>query len=114
MPHDRGSAPATMIMLVIPVLIFASIIIAGGYGLFVFHRAQTTTDNAALDAADAASGLIAGYPCDLADDHARNAGIALTRCDIEGLVSRVVMNVTILGIDVQTRAKAGPRYLLED
>lgn len=114
MPRDRGSAPATVIMLVIPVLILASIFMAAGYGLFVFHRAQTTTDNAALDAADAASGLIAGYPCDLAEDHARGAGIALTRCDVEGLVSRVVMNVTILGIDVQTRTKAGPRYLSED
>jgi secretion/DNA translocation related TadE-like protein len=101
-------------MMIIPVLFFAGVILAGGYGLFEFHRAQKTTDNAALDAADAASGLIAGYPCDLADDHARSAGIALTRCDVEGLVSRVVMNVTILGIDVQTRAKAGPRYLSED
>lgn len=114
MPRDRGSAPAVVIMLIFPVLIFLSILMSIGHGLVVFHLAQSTTDHAALDAADAASGLIAGYPCDLAQDHARAAGIALTRCDVEGLVSRVVMNVTILGIDVQTRAKAGPRYLSED
>lgn len=108
---ETGSAPATMLTLVCVTVILGTGIVGAAHGLLTLHRMQNLTDKAALAAADAASGRVAGYPCQLAEDTITSSGIALSGCSVEGLVSWVTLSATIYGFQVETRAKAGPKNL---
>lgn len=108
---QRGSAPATMIMLIALSVVGCLTLTGVAHAFLTFNRMQNLTDQAALEAADAASGRIAGYPCQLAKTLAEDSGIALSGCSVEGLVSRVTFSATIYGFQVKTRAKAGPKNL---
>ena len=113
MLSEKGSAPATVIMLLGGTLSLFLVVVIGAQALITLTGSQNTTDRAALAAADAASGRIAGYPCELAQEIAHNSGIALTSCSIEGLVSRVTMRASIYGFQIQTRSQAGPKSLIQ-
>lgn len=111
---STGSAPATLIMLLGSALLLSGTVFISGHILLTLARVQAATDRAALDAADAASGRIAGFPCELAQDVAGDHGIALTSCNVERLVSRVTMKTSVYGFQVETRAQAGPEIRVDD
>ncbi|MRG60455.1 helicase [Agromyces sp. CFH 90414] len=73
------------------------------------QRAANAADAAALAAADAISGAVAGEPCALADQVARRNGARLASCEeAEGGVASVSVAVGVLGLEVSARARAGP------
>jgi len=84
----------------------------GGLGAYAAlpqrNALQAASDSAALTAANAASGRIQGYPCDLAAQAAELNGAELASCDLEGLEVTVEVSGTVLGIAVSIASRAGP------
>jgi secretion/DNA translocation related TadE-like protein len=72
------------------------------------HAVTGAADAAALAAADAASGLVPGHPCDLAARVAAANGASVEDCAVDGLVATVTVGRTVLGLAVSERASAGP------
>ena len=113
MRSERGSGAAATLILVGGVISVTSLLLFFGTALITLDRAQSVTDQAALEAADAASGRIPGYPCNRAERLAQMNSFQLENCVVRGLIARVTLQVTVLGFSTQTRAKAGPQNELE-
>ena len=113
MRNERGSGVAATLILVGGVISVTSLLLFFGAALITLDRAQSVTDQAALEAADAASGRIPGYPCNRAERLAQKNSFQLQNCVVRGLIARVTLQVTVLGISTHTRAKAGPQNELE-
>ena len=109
MRNDTGSGPAATLILVGGVISVTSLLLFFGTALLTLDAAQSVTDQAALEAADAASGRIPGYPCNRAERLANQNNFTLEKCEVQGLVALVTLQVTVLGISTQTHAKAGPK-----
>ena len=113
MRSERGSGAAATLILVGGVISVTSLLLFFGAALITLDRAQSVTDQAALEAADAASGRIPGYPCNRAERLAKKNSFQIENCDVQGLIVRVTLQVTVVGISTHTRAKAGPQNELE-
>lgn len=72
------------------------------------QRLTGAADAAALAAADAASGAVAGVPCERAEQLARLAGAQLASCEIEGLVATVAVSASFGLLPAVALARAGP------
>lgn len=93
-----GGAIAVLIALALPLYI----------GLSARHAIAAAADASALAAANVASGLFAGHPCQQASRVASSNGAELSQCDVDGLVVTVGVSGVILGIPVTVAATAGP------
>lgn len=71
-------------------------------------QAQSVADEAALAAADSASGRVPGYPCERAAGVVSSASLVLIECRVDRQISRIIVGLNVLGIDVKRRAQAGP------
>jgi len=78
------------------------------------HSVVAAADAAALAAADAASGLVPGYPCEIAARVASANGASLDGCALDGLVATVVVGRPLLGFEVVASATAGPAGSIAD
>ena len=112
MRTEQGSSAAATLILVGGVISVTSLLLFFGTALITLDRAQSVTDQATLEAADAASGRIPGYPCDRAERLAEAHHFELEKCEVDHLITRVTFQVTVLGILTHTRAKAGPKNSL--
>lgn len=112
MRTEEGSSAAATLILVGGVISVTSLLLFFGTALITLDRAQSVTDQAALEAADAASGRIPGYPCDRAERLATQNHFHLEKCEVDHLITRVTLQVTVLGFLTHTRAKAGPKNSL--
>jgi secretion/DNA translocation related TadE-like protein len=65
-------------------------------------------DAAALAAADTASGLVAGSPCERAGEVAAASATALVECDLAGLVVTVTVSGAFGRFPATASARAGP------
>ena len=65
-------------------------------------------DAAALAAADARSGAVGGYPCEVAAAVAEANGAILVDCTVDGLVATVTVHRAVLAFDAVATATAGP------
>ncbi len=72
------------------------------------QRLAGVADNAAISAADAASGALIGAPCERAAQLASASRAQVVVCGVEGLVVTVEVEGSYLGIPVRSRARAGP------
>lgn len=89
----------------------AALAVGGGaIGAAAIRSAQVSTvaDAAALGAADTASGLATGVPCERARDLVARAGLVLSGCRVDGLVATVEVSATAGVLPVVARARAGP------
>ena len=109
MRTEEGSSAAATLILVGGVISLTTLLLFFGTALITLDKAQSVTDHAALEAADAASGRIPGYPCDRAERLATENHFQLEKCELDHLYARVTFQVTVLGFLTQTRAKAGPK-----
>ncbi len=71
-------------------------------------RVSAVADTAALAAADTALGFVGGVPCDRAEQVVARSGLALTACEVDGVVATVVVGSSGGVFAVQARARAGP------
>lgn len=72
------------------------------------QRLAGAADAAALAAADAASGAVAGVPCERATEVAVAAGVEVSACDLDGLVATVRVSAPFGGFAASAIARAGP------
>jgi secretion/DNA translocation related TadE-like protein len=105
---ERGSGSVLGLAIVACLFTLAATAFGAFSALPAKHAVQGAADSAALAAADAASGLVAGYPCDLAASAAALAGAALADCDLDGAEATVSATKQILGVTVSVSARAGP------
>lgn len=68
----------------------------------------SAADAAALAAADTVVGLHPGFPCEVASTVASANGVAVTSCEVDGLIVTVGVERSILGLALSARATAGP------
>lgn len=111
MRSEEGSSAASTLILIGGVLALSALLFSAGAAFIQLDRAQSVTDSAALEAADAASGRIAGYPCDRVERLVQKQSYSLHTCTVTNLISRVSLGATVMGIEVEIRAKAGPQNL---
>jgi secretion/DNA translocation related TadE-like protein len=71
------------------------------------HRLGGAADAAALAAADAASGLVAGEPCAAAALLADGNSVGLASCVVEGSTVTVTVVSTLAGLPIEAAATAG-------
>lgn len=71
-------------------------------------RVSAVADTAALAAADTALGFVGGVPCDRAEQVVARSGLALTACEVDGVVATVAVASSAGVFAVQARARAGP------
>lgn len=96
------------------VAILAVVVMFGVFGVGVAaamtarQRVIGAADLAALGAADAASGAIAGAPCEVAERVARGNASRLAACDIDGLIVTVTVVGAFAGMPIEARSRAGP------
>ena len=74
----------------------------------VNQAVQGAADAAALAAADTASGLLPGVPCDAATRAAEVNGTRLSSCTVDGLIATVSVAHTVGIITIGSTARAGP------
>lgn len=82
--------------------------VAIGAGLAERQRIVGAADAAALAAADAASGAVAGEPCAVAARVAAANRAVLDACATDGLVATVRTSGSALGVPLVASARAGP------
>ncbi|MFB2586891.1 Rv3654c family TadE-like protein [Herbiconiux liukaitaii] len=97
----------------VAVVAFASVLLCGvaviGGAVAELEQLRGAADAGALAAADAASGRIAGVPCELVAAVAQRLDAAVSRCTAaEAGVVEVVLTRPILGIPIDAAARAGP------
>ena len=105
---DRGAGA------VLALAIIAAVVTIGLFGVGLAaamsarQRVIGVSDLAALAAADAASGAVAGLPCEVASRVAAGAGARLEACQVDGLVVDVTAGARFAGIPITARSRAGP------
>lgn len=72
------------------------------------RRAAGAADASALAAADTASGVVDGVPCDRAAGVAAAGGARLAACTVDGLVATVTVAVPFGPLAATATARAGP------
>ncbi|KRC52110.1 hypothetical protein ASE16_03405 [Leifsonia sp. Root227] len=105
---ERGAAGVLAVAL-IGVLVCATaaaVAVAGAYG--ARRVSGAAADGAALAAADVASGLRPGSPCQEAERVASANGARLVSCELDGVIAVVLTSVTYLGLPARAAARAGP------
>ena len=105
---DRGAGAVLAIALVMAVVVVGLAGVGLAAALSARQRVIGAADLAALAAADAASGAIAGVPCEVAAAVARGNGARLTNCEGKGLVLSVTLSESFAGIPISAAARAGP------
>lgn len=96
------------VALVASVLILSGLALPLNAALTTRQLAANAADAAALAAADTASGLVSGYPCENAAEAARLNGATLGECTVNGLEVRVTATRYVFGAVVSVASRAGP------
>ncbi|MGV8877010.1 MAG: Rv3654c family TadE-like protein [Rhodoglobus sp.] len=105
---ERGAGTIAMVGLIAAVIVLTALVIPVYGALGVRHAIAGAADAAALAAADTASGLIAGFPCENAARLAVANDAHIEECTVDGRIVTVTASRRILGILVTTTATAGP------
>ena len=105
---DRGAGSLLVVAILGAVLCVVATVLPLQFALSQRHAMAGAADAAALAAADARSGAVAGVPCDLAAQVAHANGARLDACAVDGLVATVRVSTRVLGVAVTATASAGP------
>jgi secretion/DNA translocation related TadE-like protein len=105
---EDGSGSVLAVALGASVLVLTGLALPLNQALTVRQTVANAADAAALAAADTASGLVSGYPCENAAEAARLNGAELGECVVEELVVKVSAVRRVLGVPVTVWARAGP------
>lgn len=113
---DRaGSGGSTRGSGVVLALAVIGALVLMGTGAFVVvdvwrfsEKVQHAANLSALAASDVSIGVIAGRPCVVAREVARQQGIRVSDCEVAGGTARVYATTTVHGVSIVKRAAAGP------
>ncbi len=102
------AAAATAVGLVGATAVLAFGLVISGSAAVFGQRLAGAADAAALAAADAASGAVSGVPCERADQVASAAGVAVSSCEVDGLIATVTVSGRFATLAAYASARAGP------
>ncbi|QNO37108.1 hypothetical protein H4J02_11700 [Protaetiibacter sp. SSC-01] len=105
---DRGAGGITALALVAATVMCALAVVALGGALTTRQRVVAAADGAALAAADALLGAVAGEPCALAARVAAAHRVALAGCRVEGAEVVVETRLELAGVVITADSRAGP------
>lgn len=105
---ERGSATILAVGLLAAVLMASTAAVGTCALLTTKQRVSGAADAAALAAANTASGLVSGAPCDRASEVARLNGARLGSCHVAGLEVIVSAQQILGGLPIAVWARAGP------
>ncbi|WP_308467978.1 Rv3654c family TadE-like protein [Rathayibacter soli] len=105
---ERGSGTILAISVIAAVIALIGMLVPVGVALAIKQQVSGAADAAALAAADTASGLVAGFPCENATRAAALNGTQLARCELDGLIATVAARTGYLGFEIAVEARAGP------
>lgn len=105
---DSGAASVLAVAVIGVVICSGTVAVALGGAFAARREAAAAADAAALAAADVASGLTPGSPCQAAESVAAANAARLVSCDLEGVVAIVETSVSYLGLPTRASARAGP------
>jgi secretion/DNA translocation related TadE-like protein len=105
---DRGAASVLALGIVGAIVALTALVVPTASVFVLSQRAANAADAAALAAADAISGAVAGTPCPLARETAARNGAVLASCETGGPVASVTVTVATLGLEIRAAARAGP------
>lgn len=105
---DRGSGAVLALAIVAAVVVFGLCGVGLAGGLAARQRVIGASDLAALAGADAASGAVAGAPCQLAARVVTAGAARLASCRVDGLVVEVTVVGGFAGIPLAAHSRAGP------
>lgn len=105
---ERGAASVLAIALVAATLIALGLLAPLCAAYAARQQAAGAADAAALAAADTASGLVSGVPCERASRAAELNGATLDACEVTGLIALVQVSTAVLGLPITASARAGP------
>jgi DNA topoisomerase-1 len=108
MRDDSGAGAVLALAIVGATTIVVLAVLALGSALVVRQRIIGAADGAALAAADAASGAVAGVPCVLAAGVADANRATLHECHVDGLVVTVTVGTSFGVVPFSARSTAGP------
>jgi hypothetical protein len=104
---DEGSGGVLATMIASSLLAVSLLALSAFSALPDKVRVQGAADAAAIAAAEAASGRVGGYPCELAGSAAEVNGARLTDCSVSTDGEAVVLvSDSILGVTVSVRSRA--------
>jgi secretion/DNA translocation related TadE-like protein len=106
--RERGSGSVLTVSIIGAVLCLATLGASAAAVLGGAQRIAVAADQAALAAADVASGLLPGIPCEEAARVAAAHSATLSGCSIAGQVVTVSVSGTVLGFPLDAAATAGP------
>jgi len=106
--REEGGAGSVLTVAVLAV----SVLLVGSLlplyiGVAAHRSIASAADAAALAAADASSGAIAGYPCPLATEIAAAYSARVDGCVIDGDTATVSVSGLVLGTRMTVSARAG-------
>jgi secretion/DNA translocation related TadE-like protein len=108
-PHsERGSGSVLIVALLGALFTVTAVLIPVLALLPVNQVVQGAADAAALAAADTASGLLPGVPCELAARAAELNGATLAACSVDGVIATVGVSRSVGIITIGSRSRAGP------
>lgn len=102
-----AGATLTVGVLAVTAILAAGCATAGAVSVRVV-RLAATADAAALAAADAASGAVAGIPCERAEQLAAHGGAQVSHCTLDGLVATVSVTAALGPFTAVATSRAGP------
>jgi secretion/DNA translocation related TadE-like protein len=105
---DHGSGSILGLAVIGATMTLTAVVVPAFALLAVGQSVRNAADAAALAAADAATGAVAGVPCDLADAAAMLNGATVTECTLDGLIASVTVARVVGGFTIAARARAGP------
>lgn len=99
---------AAAVGIVAGVAILAVALATVGAATVTGQRLASAADAGALAAADAASGAVAGIPCDRAAEVAETFGAGVEACDLDELIATVTVSIRLGPVTARATARAGP------
>lgn len=108
MRAERGSGSLLTVAVIGALVCMAGLCTSLAAVLGAAQRLSVAADQAALAAADVASGLLPGVPCEQAARVASAHSGTLQHCAVEASVSTVEVGGSALGLALSARSSAGP------
>lgn len=105
---EKGSGTVLAVAVIGALLALVCTLLPLLAGFAASQSVAGAADAAALAAADVASGLIPGVPCEAAQRAAELSGAQLESCALDGVVATVSVSRMVVGMRAQARSRAGP------
>ncbi len=104
---DEGAGTVTALTVMATLVMVAGLMLPVVGLITVQVRAQSLSDRAALAAADAMTGALAGKPCELAAEIVTSMRADTWSCDLDGGDAFVTLRVPFGPVHVDVRSRAG-------